>query len=295
MSQNKQVLRADAVLDEHAAKVQRIRKLKNAGNFALNIPILLIILVPLIYTLSISLVPSDQVYRTLLLPHAIQFGNYINAFTNPSYNFLMYIRNSFIVSLSVMLCQMITCSMAAFAFVFLKFRGQKILFLAVLATMMVPGEATIIANYLTVARWGWTNSLHVLIVPYMTSAMGIFLMRQNFMTFPKELKEASTLDGCSDMRFLLTIAVPLARPALGALGAYVFLNTWNQYMWPLLTTDSDAFRTVQVGISMLYDIDAQSMGLMMAGVIIVIVPSLSIFVFMNKQLINGLMAGAVKG
>ena len=167
--------------------------------------------------------------------------------------------------------------------------------MAVLATMMVPGEATIIANYLTVAGWGWTNSLHVLIIPYMTSAMGIFLLRQSYMTFPRELKEASTIDGCSNWRFLLQIAVPLSRPALGALGAYVFLNTWNQYMWPLLTTDSDTYRTVQVGISMLYDIDAQSMGLMMAGVIIVIVPSLSIFVFMNKQLINGLMAGAVKG
>ena len=276
-------------------KTQRIRQLKNTGNFLLNIPILLIILVPLIYTLSISIVNNDEVYRTLLLPHSMQFSNYVNAFTNPSYNFLLYIRNSFIVSLSVMLCQMVTCSMAAFAFVFLDFKGSKALFLAVLATMMVPGEATIVANYLTVARWGWTNSLHVLIIPYMTSAMGIFLMRQNFMTFPKELKEAANLDGCSNWRFLLTIAVPLARPALGALGAYVFLNTWNQYMWPLLTTDSDTFRTVQVGISMLYDIDAQSMGLMMAGVIIVIVPSLSIFIFMNKQLINGLMAGAVKG
>lgn len=272
-----------------------MRQWKDIGNLLLNLPILLIILVPLIYTLSISLVNPDQVYRTLLLPHSIQFSNYVNAFTNPSYSFLLYIRNSFIVSTSVMLCQMITASMAAFAFVFLKFKGRKLLFLAVLATMMVPGEATIIANYLTVARWGWTNSLHVLIVPYMTSAMGIFLLRQSYLTFPRELKEAATIDGCGNWRFLIQIAVPLSRPALGALGAYVFLNTWNQYMWPLLTTDSDAYRTVQVGISMLYDIDAQSMGLMMAGVIIVIVPSLSIFVFMNKQLINGLMAGAVKG
>ena len=276
-------------------KTQQIRRWKNFGNFMLNVPVLLIILVPLIYTLSISLVNPDQVYKTLLFPHTIQFSNYINAFTNPSYHFLLYIRNSFIVSTTVMLCQMITASMAAFAFVFLEFKGRKLLFLAVLATMMVPGEATIIANYLTVARWGWTNSLHVLIVPYMTSAMGIFLLRQSYMTFPKELKEASTIDGCSNWRFLIQIAIPLSRPALGALGAYVFLNTWNQYMWPLLTTDADAFRTVQVGISMLYDVDAQSMGLMMAGVIIVIVPSLSIFVFMNKQLINGLMAGAVKG
>lgn len=276
-------------------KTRRIRKVKHIGQFLLNLPILLIILVPLIYTLSISLVNSDQVYKTLLLPHSIQFGNYVNAFTNPTYSFPIYIRNSFIVSLSVMLCQMVTASMAAFSFVFLEFKGKKLLFLIVLATMMVPGEATIIANYLTVSHLGWTDSLHVLIIPYMTSAMGIFLLRQSYMTFPKELKEASTIDGCGNWRFLIQIAVPLSRPALGALGAYVFLNTWNQYMWPLLTTNSDTYRTVQVGISMLYDIDAQSMGLMMAGVIIVIVPSLSIFVFMNKQLINGLMAGSVKG
>ncbi|NLG57059.1 MAG: carbohydrate ABC transporter permease, partial [Clostridiales bacterium] len=169
------------------------------------------------------------------------------------------------------------------------------LFILVLATMMVPGEATIIANYLTVSRWGWLDSFQALIIPYLTSAMGIFLMRQNYLTFSRELHEAAQLDGCNNPRFMASIVVPLSRPALGALGAYVFLNTWNQYMWPLLVTNSSSYRTVQIGISMLYDIDAESLGLMMAGVVIVIVPSLSIFIFMQKQLINGLMAGAVKG
>lgn len=276
-------------------KTKRRRALRNTGNFLLNVPILLIILVPLLYTLSISIMPASEIYKNRLIPSRINFANYVKAFTDPSYSFLTYIRNSFIASTSVMLCQMVTCSMAAFAFVFLKFRGKNILFLCILATMMVPGEATIIANYLTVSRWGWIDTFHVLVVPYMTSAMGIFLLRQNYMSYPKELQEASRIDGCGNWRFLLSIVVPLSRPALGALGAYVFLNTWNQYMWPLLTTNSDAHRTVQIGISMLYDIDAESLGLMMAGVIIVIVPSLSIFVFMNKQLINGLMAGAVKG
>jgi sn-glycerol 3-phosphate transport system permease protein len=145
------------------------------------------------------------------------------------------------------------------------------------------------------AHWGWLDSYRALIFPYLTSAMGIFLLRQYYLTFAKELYEAAKLDGCTNLRFLLSIVLPLSRPALGALGAYVFLNTWNQYMWPLLVTNSSSYRTVQIGISMLYDVDAQALGLMMAGVVIVIVPSLSIFVFMNKQLINGLMAGAVKG
>ena len=276
-------------------KTQRRRMLKNSGNLLLNLPILLIILVPLLYTLSISVMPAAEIYKNKLIPSRINLSNYVKAFTDPSYSFLTYIRNSFITATAVMLSQMVTCSMAAFAFVFLNFKGKKVLFLCILATMMVPGEATIIANYLTVSRWGWLDSFRALIVPYMTSAMGIFLLRQNYLSYPKELQEASKLDGCSNWRFLISIVVPLSRPALGALGAYVFLNTWNQYMWPLLTTNSDSYRTVQIGISMLYDIDAESLGLMMAGVVIVIVPSLSIFVFKNKQLINGLMAGAVKG
>ena len=261
----------------------------------LNIPVLILILMPLIYTLDISIMPTSQIYKNNLIPTTISLDNYVRAFTNPSYSFLGFIRNSFIVSTTVMLGQMFTCSLAAFSFSFLEFKGKKLLFILVLATMMVPGEATIIANYLTVSRWGWLDSYRVLIVPFLTSAMGVFLLRQNYLTFAKELHEAAKLDGCTNPRFMASIVVPLSRPALGALGAYVFLNTWNQYMWPLLVTNSAQFRTVQIGISMLYDIDAESLGLMMAGVMIVIVPSLSIFIFMQKQLINGLMAGAVKG
>jgi sn-glycerol 3-phosphate transport system permease protein len=273
----------------------RKRRLKNAGLMLLNLPLIFIIILPLIYTLCISVMPADEIYDNVLIPSSVSFDNYVRAFTNPAYSFLGYIKNSFITSITVMLAQMLTCSLAAFSFSFLDFKGKNVLFILVLSTMMVPGEATIIANYLTISRWGWLDSYQALILPYTTSALGIFLLRQHYLTFPKELREASLIDGCNNMRFLRSIVFPLSKPALGALGAYVFLNTWNQYMWPLLVTNSDAYRTVQVGISMLYDIDAEALGLMMAGVIIVIVPSLSIFVFMQKQLINGLMTGAVKG
>lgn len=271
------------------------RGLGNAGRLVLNLPIMLVILVPLLYTLAISIMPPSEIYQNRLIPSSINFNNYVKAFTDPNYHFPRFIFNSFLVSTSVMLGQMITCSMAAFAFSFLHFKGKKVLFILVLATMMVPTDATIIANYLTIVRWGWLDSYQALITPFLTSAMGIFLLRQYYLTFAKELHEAARLDGCNNGRFLLSIVVPLSRPALGALGAYVFLTTWNQYMWPLLVTNTSTYRTVQIGISMLFDIDAQALGLMMAGVIIVIVPSLSIFIFMQKQLINGLMAGAVKG
>jgi len=258
----------------------------------LNLPFVFIIILPLVYTFMMSVTPADQLY-TRLLPNSTDFISYAHVFTRTAIP--RHIINSFIVAGSVTILQMATCSMAAFAFSFLEFRGRNLVFMCILATMMVPWETTIIANYLTVSSWGWLDSYHAMILPYACSAMGIFLMRQNYLTFAKELHEAAKLDGCNNWRFLATIVIPLARPALGALGAYVFLLQWNQYLWPLLVTNSDKVRTVQIGISQLYDIDSEQIGLMMAGVVVVLVPSLSIFIFMQKQLINGLMAGAVKG
>ena len=266
--------------------------LLRAGRVSLNAPMIAIIILPLLYTLMMSVKPAGEMF-TRFFPTRLDISSYLNVFTRS--HIPRYILNSFIVSISVTAGQMVTCSMAAFAFSFLHFRGRNFLFLCILATMMVPWEATVIANFLTVSAWGWRDTYKVLIVPYMCSAMGVFLLRQNYLTFAGELHEAAKIDGCNNWRFLLTIVTPLARPALGALGAYVFLSTWNQYFWPLLVTDSVNVRTVQIGITQLYDADSEQIGLMMAGVVIVLIPSLSIFVFMKKQLINGLMAGAVKG
>ncbi len=263
-----------------------------AGRILLNLPLVLIIMIPLLYTFMMSGTPADELYSRII-PTRMDFISYAHVFERTAIP--RHILNSFIVSGGATILQMITCSMAAFAFSFLEFKGRNVVFFAILATMMIPWEATIIANYLTVSSWGWIDTYHVMILPYAASAMGIFLLRQNYLTFAKELHEAAKLDGCSNWRFLLSIVIPLSRPALGALGAYVFLQQWNQYLWPLLVTNSDRVRTVQIGISQLYDIDSEQIGLMMAGVVIVLIPSLSIFIFMQKQLINGLMAGAVKG
>lgn len=263
-----------------------------AGHIVLVLPLVLLIIVPLLYTIMMSIMPSDELYSRFWPTHA-EWYSYVQVFTETKIP--RHILNSFIVSISVTVLQMITCSMAAFAFSFLEFRGRQFVFICILATMMVPWEATIIANYLTVSSWGWLDTYKVLILPYGCGAMGVFLMRQNYLTFAKELHEAAKLDGCNNWRFLATIVIPLARPALGALGAYVFLQQWNQYLWPLLVTNSDNVRTVQIGVSQMYDIDSESISLMMSAVVVCLIPSLSIFVFMQKQLIEGLMAGAVKG
>ena len=174
----------------------------------------------------------------------------------------------------ITLGQIITCSLAAFAFSFLEFKGKNLLFMLVMATMMVPGEATIISNYLTVSQMGILDSYLVLILPSLTSAMGIFLFRQFYMTFPKSLYESAKLDGCGNLRFIASILLPLTKSAIGAMSVYTFINAWNMYMWPLLVTGSEEMRTVQIGISMLDNTDAQSITLMMAGVVSVIIPSM---------------------
>ena len=272
------------------------RRQKNALWTALRmllaLPFVALIMIPLLYTFMMSVLPADELYYRLW-PSYFDFNSYLQVFT--ATKIPRHILNSFIVASSVTILQMITCSMAAFAFAFLKFKGRNLMFMVILATMMVPWEATIISNYLTVSSWNWLDTYHVLILPYGCSAMGIFLMRQHYLTFAKELHEAARLDGCNNWRFLATIVIPLSRPALGALGAYIFLQQWNNYLWPLLVTSSDNVRTVQIGVASMYDIDSEQINLMMSAVIVCLVPSLSIFVFMQKNLINGLMAGAVKG
>ena len=161
--------------------------------------------------------------------------------------------------------------------------------------VLVPGEATIISNYLTVGSWGILDTYAVLIIPYLTSAMGIFLFRQFYMTFPMSLYESAKLDGCSNLKFIIKILIPLTKSAIGAMAVYTFINAWNMYMWPLLVTGSNNMRTVQIGISMLDSVDSQSITLMIAGVVMIIIPSISIFIIGQKQLIRGMFSGAVKG
>ena len=132
-------------------------------------------------------------------------------------------------------------------------------------------------------------------LPYITSAMGIFLFRQFYLTFPKSLYEAAKIDGCPNLVFIVRILIPLTKSAIGAMAVYTFINAYNMYMWPLLVTGIEEMRTVQIGISMLNSVDSQSITMVIAGVVMVILPSLFVFILGQKQLIHGMFSGAVKG
>ena len=271
------------------------RRVERTGLVTVNIAAAFVILLPLFYAVSIAFMPSSELFTTELnlFPSSPTLDNFKEAMRKIPLG--RFILNSFIVAGAITFGQIISCSLAAFSFSFLNFKGKNVLFMIVMATMMIPGEATIISNYLTVSRLKWLDSYQVLIIPYLTSAMGIFLFRQFYMTFPISLYESAKIDGCSNLKFIFRILIPLTKAAIGAMAVYTFINAWNMYMWPLLVTGSDSMRTVQIGIGMLDSVDSQSISMMIAGVVMIIIPSISVFLIGQKQLIHGMFSGAVKG
>lgn len=271
---------------------------RRAGKLSLmmiNLAFSLFLLLPLLYAVSIALMPSSELFTTEmnLIPKAPTLENFRQAMVKIPLG--RFILNSFLVAGFITFGQIISCSLAAFSFSFLDYKGKNLLFMLVMATMMIPGEATIISNYLTVSGLKWLDSYKVLIIPYLTSAMGIFLFRQFYMSFPVSLYESAKIDGCSNLCFIFSLLIPLTKSAIGAMAVYTFINAWNMYMWPLLVTGSNSMRTVQIGIGMLDSVDSQSISMMIAGVVMIIVPSISIFIAGQKQLIRGMFSGAVKG
>lgn len=262
--------------------------------YAINIAIGFLIISPIIYAVLISLMTPDQVftYPPKLIPKVLHWQNYKDALrTAPIVKFII---NSLIMSSAITIGQIITGGLAAYAFSFMEFKGKKLLFIAILSTMMIPGQSIIIANYLTISSLGWIDSFKALIIPHLTSALAVFLLRQAFLVLPRELHEAAIMDGCGNFRFLRSVVIPLTKPAIGSLGIYTFLNAWNMYLWPLLVTNRDKMRTVQIGMSMLQNVDSQAFGPLMAGITMIILPSILAFILGQKQLIEGLTAGSVK-
>lgn len=272
-----------------------IRRINQALLYILLIALSLAVLYPLVFTFLSSFMTSKEVsvFPPALFPHELFLGNFLLAVH--SVPVLRFIFNSFVVSTVIMLGQTITSSMAAYAFSFLNFKGKAPLFLLFLSTMMIPWEVTMIPNYLTIRNWGWMDSYPGLIVPFLAGAFGVFLLRQFFLQLPGELFDAAKMDGCGHFRNFFSIVLPLSKPALSTLGVYVFLTHWNQYLWPLLITNTPSMRTVQIGVAMLQFEEVMSWNLILAGVSLMLIPSLILLALGVKQLVRGITAGAVKG
>ncbi|MFB4196276.1 carbohydrate ABC transporter permease [Streptomyces carpaticus] len=202
--------------------------------------------------------------------------------------------NSLLMAGIITLAQLITSALAAYAFVFLRFRFSAIVFALFLSTLMVPSESTIIPNYLTLSDWGLHNTFAGLVLPFLAYAFGTFLLRQSFKQFPTELRDAARVDGMGHLRFIWTVLLPLSKPTLSAVGVYVFITSWNMYFWPLIMTRTTEMQTLQIGLNSLRNAESANPGLWLAGAALSVLPTLALVLFGQRFIVRGLTAGAVK-
>lgn len=248
---------------------------------------------PVLYAFLISFMTPDDIQMRRLFPTQFTFDNFMNIFRKVP--LFTYLYNSLIVSTIVMIGQLIVSSLAAYAFVFLQFKGRNVIFFLFISTMLIPWEATMVPNFLTIQNFGWINSFAGMTVPFFATAFGIFLLRQHFMTLPNELKEAAFIEGIGNVRFLFSVVISYCKTSFITLGVYSFLTTWNMYLWPLLVTTDEKVRTVQIGVKQLQSQEvATDWGSVMAGVTVIVIPTLILLFLGQKQLQQGLTKGAIK-
>lgn len=253
----------------------------------------LLVFLPIIFAFLMSFMNSQDAMMGKIIPSEWTLENYVKAFERlPLLTFLL---NSFIISLLIMVGQLLLSSLAAYAFVFLKFKGRDLLFYCFIGTMMIPFEASIIPNFQTIREMGLIDTYPGLALPFLATAFGTFLLRQTFKQIPKELKEASEIAGMGHFKFYFTVVLPIARTSLVTLAIYSFLSAWNMYLWPLLSTTNDTVRTVQIGLKQLQSQEtANQFGVIMAGAMVVAIPTLILLFLGQKKLQKGLAEGALK-
>jgi sn-glycerol 3-phosphate transport system permease protein len=274
---------------------RRSKRARRAGSYILLTVGAVIVLVPIYFTIVNSLLRPDQLAHQPppFYPSDPQWHNYATAWNSGQLS--SYLTNSAVMTACIVVGQLVTSILAAYAFAFLRFPFKRTLFLVCLATLMIPLEVTFITNLDTVSSFGWFNSYEGLAVPFLATGFGIFLLRQAFLQIPTDLQEAARLDGYGHWRFMTRVAVPLARPSLAALGVFSFLAAWNQYLWPLLSTGgTKPLNTVQIGLKQLVGTQADQIPVALAGAVIAFIPLVILLVVFQKQLVRSLTAGAVK-
>ena len=259
--------------------------------------IALVIVFPF-YSMVISSLKSLDEYKMTIptfWPKVVMWSNYVRAFETANLGRL-FMNTAYVGIVSTLLSLVITV-LSAFAFARLEFKGRDAMFGALLGTMMIPGELFTITNYSTVNSLGWMNSYTVLIVPFLVSVFYIYLLRQNFLQIPNELYLAAKVDGCSDLKYLWKVMIPLALPTLISITILKMMGAWNSYVWPNLVADEDAYHLITNGLRNAFtaatgDVDYP---LQMAAVAIVSAPLFLVFLFLRKYIMSGVSRSGIKG
>ena len=265
--------------------------------YAFLILIAIVVLFPFYWMIISSLKTLDEYRETVptFWPRTVMWSNYARAFETANLGRL-FMNTAYVGLVSTLLSLVITV-LAAFAFARLEFKGRDAMFGALLATMMIPGELFTITNYATVNSFGWLNTYTVLIVPFLVSVFYIYLLRQNFMQIPNELYLAAKVDGCSDLKYLWKVMIPLALPTLISITILKMMGAWNSYVWPRLVANDKQYHLITNGLRNAFtaatgDVDYP---LQMAAVAIVSAPLFLVFLFLRKYIMHGVSRSGIKG
>ncbi len=262
---------------------------------ALGLALSLTMLVPFLYMISTSLMDEIEVFRypPPVLPRAPRFANYPEALSALPFDRFFFV--SIVTSVSVVLATLVTSATAAYAFARLEFPGRDRVFLLYLATLMVPGIVLLIPRFLLVTSFGWVDTFRGLIVTETVQVWGIFLLRQYFLSVPRDLEDAARIDGAGEWTVFYRIALPLAKPALATVALFIFVDQWKSFLWPLIVTRSMDMRPVEVGISRFAGIYYANFPYQMAAAVVAVLPILLLFAFTQRYFIRGIQLTGLKG
>lgn len=290
----------ETTLRETAARtVPRSHWRRHGGTvvkYALLALVAVVFFVPIFWMASASLKDLREIYTfpPQWIPSNPRWGNYVEAWNAAPFG--RFYLNTLITTAVGVGAELLFGTLTAYAFVFLPFPRKNILFIILLAALMIPIQVTMLPNYLTVARLGWLNSYPGIIVPGASVAFGTFLLRQHFLTLPREILEAARLEGAGHLQLLWRIVLPLSRPIFVTVGLIALVNKWNDFLWPLIVTNRIDMRVLPVGLAYLFDQEGNSQwGIIMAATIFVVAPILLVFAWAQRHIIAGLTAGATKG
>jgi multiple sugar transport system permease protein len=259
------------------------------------LPLAVAMLVPMVWMLvtSVETLSQTRHFPPVLLPHPLRLSNYTDVLSQAP--FARWFVNSMIVTVATVAGNLLLCSLAGYAFARIKFFGRDVVFIAILATLMIPFQVVMIPTFIIVHDLGLINTLPALIVPNLAQAFGIFLLRQFFRTLPVELEEAARIDGASRLSVLFKIVLPLSGPALATLAVITFLWTWNDFLWPLITIYSPGNMTLQLGLTTFQGTHASSTNLLMAANVMSMLPVLLLFFLAQRYFIRGIATSGLKG
>ncbi|MBM3131123.1 MAG: carbohydrate ABC transporter permease [Chloroflexi bacterium] len=255
-----------------------------------------IIGLPFFWMISTSFKSDVEVglFPPVWIPSALLWENYVRVWTSAPFD--MFYLNSIITTLSGLVLEVIIGAMSAYAFARIEFPHRDALFLVVLATMMIPGEMALVPNYLTLRNLEWINTYQGIVIPYVSSAFGCFLLRQAFFSIPQDIFDAAKMDGAGHLRVLMSIALPMTRPVVATFALFLFIAKWNAYLWPLIVTNTWNMRTLPIGLVLVREAEG-TLGWqhVMAASLLVLLPVLIVFFLAQRQIIEGIARGAVKG